>query len=192
MARLPAKLLRCPGDAGAMERLPLHHLAEGLRCFVCGPQNPHSLGVRFELAGDMVEARWTASPKVEGWPGLLHGAAFGALHDEAAAWAMIALACKTGFTTHMDVRFLKPLRVGDDLVIRAKPEQVGDRNGTFASEVLLPDGSLASTARTTYAFLDEATITRLLGTPVSPQLRAWLAADAAGRRKMLETFGRAV
>jgi acyl-CoA thioesterase FadM len=173
-----------------MERVPLRHLAEGLRCMVCGTENAHSLGVRFDLVGDHVEARWVPPPSVEGWPGLAHGAVFGALHDEAAAWAMIALAGRTGFTTHMEQRFLKPLRLGAPLLVRGRPEQVGDRSGTFATEILLGDGSLASTARTTYAFLDEASIARLLDGPVSPRLAAWMRASPDERRAMVAALGR--
>ncbi|HEV8361510.1 MAG TPA: acyl-CoA thioesterase [Candidatus Thermoplasmatota archaeon] len=173
-----------------MERVPLRHLAEGLRCMVCGPENPQGLGVQFEIAGDHVEARWRVPTQVEGWPGLAHGGVFGALHDEAAAWAMIALACTTGVTTSMEVRFLKPLRLGEEVVVRGRPEQVGARSGTFATEILLARGEAASTARTTYAFLDEAALTRFTSAPLSPRLRAWLRASPAERRAMVEALGR--
>lgn len=175
-----------------MERYPLAHLAEGLRCFVCGPHAEPGLGVRFELAGDHVEATWDANGLMEGWPGLLHGAAFGALHDEAAAWAMIAVAARTGFTRRMEVRYLQPLRIGQRLTIRGRPAKVGERSGTFETAILLPDGSPASTATVEFAFLGAEQIGRIVGRPLSPQLAAWLAADDAGRRAMLREFSRAL
>jgi uncharacterized protein (TIGR00369 family) len=168
-----------------MERLPLSHLAEGLRCFVCGPQNPHALGVRFELVGDRVEATWTASDVVEGWPGLLHGAAFGALHDEAAAWAMIALAAQTGFTRRMEVEYQRPIPVGARVTVTGRVLEVGPRAGAFRTEIRLADGSAASTARTTFAFLDEASIERVLGRALTPTLARWLRAPPEERREML-------
>jgi uncharacterized protein (TIGR00369 family) len=175
-----------------MDDAPLHHLAEGLRCFVCGPENPASLGVRFRLAGDHVEATWKAAAAVEGWPGLLHGAAFGALHDEAAAWAMIAVACRTGFTTHADIRFLRPIRVGETVRIRGSVAELGDKEGTFASEITVGEGSVASTARTTFAFLDVASIERVLRQPLSPLLRGWLEASPEERRALVLRLGREV
>ncbi|MCA1813497.1 MAG: PaaI family thioesterase [Halobacteriales archaeon] len=168
-----------------MERVPLYHYDGALRCFVCGPDNAHGLGVRYWYAGDHVEATWTANDHAEGWPGLLHGAGFAALHDDAAAWAMIAIACRSGFTTHMDVRFLKPIPLGAELRITGRVGEVGEKQGTFDSRIELPGGKLASTARTTYAFADGATIARLTGGKLQAQLQQWLAADDDGRRALL-------
>lgn len=184
-----------PASSPAMERapaerVPLVHIAEGIRCFCCGPEAKHGLGVQFYHAGDHVEAHWVANDVAEGWSGLLHGSAFAALHDDAAAWAMITLAGQSGFTTRMDVKFLKPLRIGDALHIAGKPLQVGPRSGAFHSEIRWPDGSLASTATTEFAFVDAATIARLMGRPPSPRLAEWLALPVEERKVRVLEFAR--
>lgn len=173
-----------------MESLPLHHLAEGLRCFVCGPESRHGLHLQFYLVGDHVEASWTATETLEGWPRLIHGAGFAALHDEAAAWAMVALSGRTGLTTQMDVRFLRPIRLGDTVTVLGRPHEVGSRSGTYATELRLADGTLASTARTTYAFQDAAALEALLGTQLSDRFAQWLAADPAQRRLLVQAWAR--
>lgn len=159
---------------------------DALRCLVCGPAREGGLDVGFALAGDRVEATWRATSAMEGWAGLAHGATFAALHDDAAHWAMIALAARTGFTTRMDVRFLRPIRIGDRVRISGRVAEVGEKRGSFASELALDDGTLASTAVTEYAFVeDPGTLTRILGRELSPFMRKWLASDAATRRELV-------
>lgn len=177
--------------ASPAERAPLVHIAEGIRCFCCGPEAKHGLGVQFYHAGDHVEAQWVANDVAEGWTGLLHGSAFAALHDDAAAWAMISLAGQSGFTTGMQIRFLKPLRIGDALTILGKPLQVGERSGAFHSEIRWPDGSLASTAVTEFAFVDAATIARLMGREPGPVLKEWLTLPVPERKERVLQFARA-
>lgn len=171
-----------------MDGLPLVHLAEGLRCFVCGPDNPRGLRLRFRWLPDRVEAAWTVDATLEGWPRLLHGAGFAALHDEAAAWAMVVLTGRVGLTTHMEVRFLKPIRLADRVTVVGRPEAVGPRSGTYATEIRLGDGTVASTARTTYVYMDADGLVAFLGAPLSDRFAEWMRADPDGRRRLAEAW----
>ena len=163
------------------ERIPIVPPAEADLDFVSGPKRPDGMGVRYFLVGDVIEGAWTASPLLEGWSGLVHGTAFAALHDEAAIYAIVYLASETGFTTRIDTRFRRPIRIGERVVVRARVAKVGERGATVASEIVLADGAVASTAETDYAFADEAALLRVLGRPLSPFLAGWIRAPKAKR-----------
>lgn len=170
-----------------MDRLPLLPIDEGARCFVCGAANKHGLGVRFFLAGDQVEGEWVAHEAVEGWPGILHGGAIMALLDDAAAWAMIALANETGFTRSLEAKFVRPVPLGAPVRAVGRVIEVGDRAGVFQAEVLLPDGQPAASARVEFAFVNEAVLVRMQGgKPLSADLAGWMRAPRAERRALLE------
>jgi acyl-coenzyme A thioesterase PaaI-like protein len=173
-----------------MEPLHLVHLAEGRTCYVCGPDNPAGLGARYVLEEDTVRGTWLPRPEHEGWSGLVHGGVFGALHDEAAAWCMIALAGQTGFTVRMEQTFRRPLRLGQAVDVVGRVAEANPRGGAFATE-LRQGGELASAARTEYVFSDAPTLARVLGRDLSPQLQAWLEADPPKRRELVRAHARA-
>lgn len=174
-----------------MGRLPLVPIPEGARCFVCGRDNKHGLHLQFWLLEEHVEAEWVASEVLEGWPGIVHGTAFAALHDDAAAWAMIALAGQTGFTTRMTISFARPIALGQRVTVKGRVERVEGRTGTFATEILLPDGSAASTALTEFALVDLPTLERMLRKPLSEPLRSWMVASPEQRRALVRERARA-
>lgn len=157
-----------------------------MRDFVCGPENPDALGVRHFLAEDRVEGEWVVPPRVEGWAGLAHGTAFAALHDISAVWTTALLAEELGFTQRLDVRFLKPLRVGERVTTVGRVAEASPKAGTIATEVLNEAGAVASRATIEYAFVgDPALLARILGRPLSPFTAAFLRAPKGERRALL-------
>jgi acyl-CoA thioesterase FadM len=165
-------------------RVPIAPPPEADLDFVSGPRRQDGMGVRFFLLDDAVEGVWAASARLEGWPGLAHGTAFAALHDEAAIYALAYLAMESGFTKRLDVRFLRPLRLGQEVRVRCSVAKQDARSATMASQLLLPDGKVASTAETEYAYTDALSLERMLGKPLSPYLAAWLAADKPKRLEL--------
>ena len=84
---------------------------DGQSCFVCGPANPISLGVRFRLENDICKGEFTPSPNHCGWDGVTHGGIiFSVLDDVMANW--IYLNGMKGYTAKCDVRFRNPLPTG--------------------------------------------------------------------------------
>lgn len=175
-----------------MERQPLSPITEAAGSFASGPQHPASLGMQFYYAPSeaRVECEWTPTEKVQGWVGLAHGGALAALHDDAAAFAMVLLACRTGFTTKMDIRFLKPMRLGHPVTVTGRVQELSERRGTFVTEIKAETGDVLSTALTEYAFVDGKVLERLLGRPLSEPMKKWLAADDVGRRAYALEWGR--
>ncbi|MGB0652773.1 MAG: PaaI family thioesterase [Thermoplasmatota archaeon] len=167
----------------------LRPIPEVRRCFGCGPDNPDGLRLDFYLEADRVEGRWTPTGASEGWQGLLHGGITAALHDDAAHWAMVALACATGFTTRMDVRYTAPIRLGHEVLATGRIQELGPRRGHFATTIH-QDGVLASSAVVEYALMDAARSRAMMGGVVSDDFARWLDADAAGRLALLLERGR--
>lgn len=172
-----------------MERLPLTHIGEGLPCFVCR-HGQGGLALRFWLVGERVEGDWVPDAAFEGWPGVMHGGATSALLDEAAGWAMIAVAGRVGFTTRLDIRFHKPVPSGKPAKVRGWPLKVEERGGVFHSQVDLQDGSLAASATVEYAFVDEKTAERVLGRSLDGRIGAWIRAQPEERKALTLRWSR--
>lgn len=165
-----------------MSRIAVRHVDTfGQHCEGCanGKHTP------FYWLGDQVEADWTGTQAAEGWAGLVHGSVIATLHDEAAAWTMMIVLARTGFTSRLDIRYLRPLRVGDRALVRGRVVEQDDHKATFATEIVLPNGKPASTGTVEYAFMeDPALFEKMLGRPVGAEFLTWLRANADGRRAM--------
>lgn len=105
------------------------------RCYVCGPENPSGLHVRFSPEGDNgSRATYTARPEHAGWPGMLHGALTFTLMDEALGWALYFHGL-TGVTARVETRFRQPIPIGSKLVVRAWMIEKRRRTITARAEV---------------------------------------------------------
>lgn len=89
-------------------------------CFACGPSNPIGMHVHFEDLGTAgVRAETSLAPEFQGWRGIAHGGIAISLLDEAMAHAA-GYAGHRGVTASMDVRFRKPVPLGEPLVVRGR------------------------------------------------------------------------
>lgn len=90
------------------------------KCFACGPENPIGLHLRFEPDGDDgVRARITLAPEFQGWRDIAHGGIAMSLLDEAMAHAA-GRAGHRGVTASMNVRFRKPVPLGEELTVAGR------------------------------------------------------------------------
>jgi len=90
------------------------------RCFACGPENPIGMHLEFEnLGGDGVRARTALAPEFQGWRGIAHGGIAISLLDEAMAHAA-GFAGHRGVTASMNVRFRKPVPLGEPLLVTGR------------------------------------------------------------------------
>ena len=89
-------------------------------CFGCGPENPIGMKVDFENLGkEGVRAQTTLAPEFQGWRGFAHGGIAISLLDEAMAHAA-GYAGYRGVTASMNVRFRKPIPLGQPLVVTGR------------------------------------------------------------------------
>ena len=117
------------------------------RCYGCGRLNEHGLHVRSEWADGEAVARFRPEPHHLAVPGFIYGGLIASLIDchgiaAAAAASLAAAGRQPGLdptprfvTASLQVDFLKPTPAGTELVLRARPLQVGERKVTV--EVVL-------------------------------------------------------
>lgn len=118
------------------------------RCFLCGPENPVGLWLRFRRIEDGAEADFMPAPHQVGWEGIIHGGILAALLDDAMGNALY-LRGETGVTVQMEVRFRRPVRPGDQLLVRARIGEENRRTTTIEA-TLSRDEEVASSGVGTY------------------------------------------
>ncbi len=113
------------------------------RCFVCGPDNPIGLKLRFEREGEGVRAEFTPSELHVGYEGLVHGGILAALIDDALANVWFTKG-EEAVTAKIEVRFRQEARPGEPLVVVAQP--TGSKGGmmTGRAQVRRRDGDVVA------------------------------------------------
>ncbi|MCI0746439.1 MAG: PaaI family thioesterase [Verrucomicrobia subdivision 3 bacterium] len=94
-----------------MEILPHTH-----SCFVCGESNAIGLNLRFETDWRTVRTRFTPRPEHAGFKGVVHGGILATLLDEIMVWACAAQTKRFAFCAELNVRFVKPVTPGAEIL----------------------------------------------------------------------------
>jgi uncharacterized protein (TIGR00369 family) len=87
-------------------------------CFACGPRNPIGLHLRFEETDTGMKTRFVPDCCYQGYQGVVHGGVVATLLDEVAIQLLWAKGY-TSVTARLEVRFLKPVPVGKEVVAEA-------------------------------------------------------------------------
>jgi uncharacterized protein (TIGR00369 family) len=98
-----------------MKELPHTH-----SCFVCGESNPIGLNLRFETDGHLVHTRFKPRPEHIGFKQVVHGGIIATLLDEIMVWACMAQTKRFAYCAEFTVRFLNPLRPGEETIATAE------------------------------------------------------------------------
>lgn len=119
---------------------------EGM-CFICGKRNPIGLKAEFDIDKDDLKltGRFTPRREHEGYKGIMHGGLASALLDE----AMVKLLWEAGIpavSASLNIRLLKPARVGDQLTVRGWVESDKGRIILTAAELRDSAGRLLAQA----------------------------------------------
>ncbi len=139
-------------------------------CFGCSPRHPIGFHLRFARRGDEVVTRFVPGENHQGPPGVMHGALVAALADEIAAWAIIALKGRFGFTVALEARLSKPVRVGAEVEGTGRIESETPRFTKIAVD-LRQSGAACFKGTFTFAVLDEAAAEKVIGGPLPPAWR---------------------
>jgi acyl-coenzyme A thioesterase PaaI-like protein len=132
------------------------------RCFGCGPNNPVGMRLTFHREGDEVVTTYRPKHGFEGPPNVFHGGLQATVADEIAGWALVGLLGRMGFTTTLNVRYVRPLRIDADVTARAS---IASRTGNFVTVNvrLLQDGKVGAMGRITYMLPDADKVSEYLG-----------------------------
>ncbi len=119
-------------------------------CFVCGHENPHSIGLTWWVEDDgRLTAEFSLTDAHQGPPHLAHGGASAAVLDEAMGLAVWATGLKVA-AVNLEVNYHKPLPLHQALSLEARVEEKYERKVVSSAEIRLPDGSLAVSGRGIY------------------------------------------
>ena len=86
-------------------------------CFACGTDNPHGLHMRFESDGEHVRSHLILEKRYCGWSNLVHGGILATILDETMSWTTLSLTGKLMLTKGMQIKFLRPIRVGMKITV---------------------------------------------------------------------------
>ncbi|MEN0065174.1 MAG: PaaI family thioesterase [Myxococcota bacterium] len=155
------------------EAIPIDPLifGEDQACFGCGPRNGVGMQLRFERVGDTVTTTFTARDGWDGPPGILHGGLQATLADEVGAWTVVGLRGYFGFTSSMQLRYLRPARMAEPIEARGR---ITETNGaqTIVRIDLMQDGKRLMSATATYVSPPAETAERIIGRALPPEWRA--------------------
>src|SRR3954468_5758461 len=104
-------------------------------CFGCSPTHPIGFHLRFTQRGDEVVTRFTPDERYQGPPGVMHGGLVTTLADEIAAWTIVALKGRFGFTVALEARLSKAVRIGVEVEGRGRIESETSRFTKIAVEL---------------------------------------------------------
>lgn len=127
-----------PDDIAGLVDAVRRHYDDG--CFACGRDNPigHHLD-DFDLDDGVVSARFTPRPEYRGAGTSLHGGVAATALDEMLVWAGILTEGVLSVTGNMELRFRRPVDVGEPLVVAARVEDRSGRRLRMSGQISVDD-----------------------------------------------------
>ena len=148
-----------------IEPLDGHLFGNGQPCFGCSPDHPYGFRLKFEREGDEIVTRFTPGDRYQGPPGIMHGGLVSTLADEVAAWAVIGLAGKFGFTASFDAKLARAIKIGVPLEGRSRIVKDARRIIDVGVRIV-QEGQDAMTGSFRFVVLDRGGAERMLGGPI--------------------------
>jgi acyl-coenzyme A thioesterase PaaI-like protein len=114
------------------------------RCFVCGKHNPDGLHLDFEVEGSSgVRTTWIIPERFQGFAGIAHGGILATILDECMV-NTVWLRGVVAVTARLEVRLLRPVRLGERVTFRAAVRRESARGFEVSSQAALDDGTLVA------------------------------------------------
>jgi len=119
-------------------------------CFVCGHDNPHSIGLTWWVNEDgVMTSEFTLNEGQQGPPGHAHGGASAAILDEAMGLVVWAAGYKVA-AVNLEINYHKPLPLNQPLTLEARITQKDERKIFSTGEIKLADSTVAVSGRGIY------------------------------------------
>ncbi len=137
-----------------MDSRKAHEGGNDRHCFVCGPDNPIGLKVRFSLEGGESRAEFTPGPEHQGYRDLMHGGILGCLLDDVMAnW--FYLQGIRAFTGRMELRFREPVPLGTRVELVGRLVERRGKRALMAARATRSGGKVVAEAKGTFMILSE-------------------------------------
>lgn len=118
-------------------------------CFVCGDENPHSIGITWFIENGVMTSEFTLTEAQQGPPGHAHGGASAAILDEAMGLVVWAAGHKVA-AVNLEINYHKPLPLNQPLTLEARISQMDERKIFSTGEIRLADSTVAVSGRGIY------------------------------------------
>lgn len=119
-------------------------------CFVCGTENPHSIGITMWVDDEgVMTSEFTLGEAQQGPPGHAHGGASAAILDETMGLVVWAAGLKVA-AVNIEINYHRPLPLHQPLTLEARVTEHDGRKAFSTGEIRLPDGSVAVSGRGIY------------------------------------------
>lgn len=120
-------------------------------CFGCSPNNVHGLRMEFWDNGDSILSFWKPKNYLEGYLRVVHGGIQATMHDEIASWVVYTKCKVSGVTSNLDVKYKKPLVIGDeDVIVKGELYDHNRRFATIKTSISNSEGVIYSIAEVKY------------------------------------------
>ncbi|MBN1123299.1 MAG: PaaI family thioesterase [Anaerolineae bacterium] len=131
-------------------------------CFICGQHHPRGLRVRFYTRSDgnggnngHVYADFTPDHTQTGYLDIVHGGVISALFDELTGWPAALATGKMAFTAELNVRYIRPVKVGKTYLATAYPTIDKGRFWEGKSDLRDAEGTIYARANGKYFMIPE-------------------------------------
>lgn len=135
-------------------------------CFFCGPENPIGLKLEFyETGGEPKElvCRWRPDKNYRGLGSVLHGGIQCGLFDEIMGWTTHFFAGHSAVTGQLNTRFLKPVRLDQEIEVRCHIAETKGREIWLEAEIRDATGQTCTKARGSYVLIPEERFQAIMG-----------------------------
>ena len=124
-------------------------------CFGCGGANPRGMRLAFEQddAAKRIVGRFRLGEEYQGGAGFLHGGIIAVLFDEAMGKVNRFRGVRA-VTAELVIEYLKPIRVGEEIVVEAREVERNGRSLIHAGEIRDPRGTVLARGRGRFVEVD--------------------------------------
>jgi|SRR5690606_28111897 uncharacterized protein (TIGR00369 family) len=95
-------------------------------CFVCGNENPHSIGLTWFVENGVLTSEFTLNESHQGPPKHAHGGASAAILDEAMGLVVWTAGHKVA-AVNLEINYHKPVPLNQTIWVEARISQVDER-----------------------------------------------------------------
>lgn len=146
-----------------MRKLPKYK-----HCFICGDENDGGTRMTWVETENGVQGKYSCMKKHSGFEAIIHGGVLSGLLDECVGWAVALKKKRFCFTGELNVRFLMPVAVDSEIVIKGKiadDQPYGKKYFVATGEIVDNDGKVYATCEAKFfpmpKEMDEAVIEKL-------------------------------
>lgn len=141
----------------------------GQDCFFCGRENEIGLKLKFFMTDTVppeLVTRLTPAKNLKGLGRILHGGFQSGLFDEIMGWTTHCLTRSMGVTSNLEVKFLRPAYVDQEIEVRCGIESIDGSSVNLSARITDASGRVCSTATGTYVTMPTDKFSAIVGEDV--------------------------